>query len=228
MTEQKDQTLQVVEQFTSINGEGRRAGQLAVFVRFKGCNLDCEYCDTKWANEADAPFEARKITEIVTSVTDTGVKNVTLTGGEPLLQKHIKLLIEQLLQAGLRVEIETNGSVAISPFRIAGYDKQLTFTVDYKLGCSKMEEKMLSENFDAVQEQDTVKFVVGSEEDLHRAKEIIDEHHLIGKCSIYFSPVFGAIELEQIVEFMKKEKLNDVNMQIQMHKVIWDPNAKGV
>ena len=80
---------QVVEHFVSINGEGPLAGQLAVFIRFKGCNLSCAYCDTKWANEGDAPFIPMTAEEIHQYILGTGVRNVTLTGGEPLLQPHI-------------------------------------------------------------------------------------------------------------------------------------------
>ena len=81
--------MKVVEKFTSINGEGTRAGELAVFVRFKGCNLRCSYCDTMWANEPDCPYEEETPEEILNYVLGTGIRNVTLTGGEPLLQKDI-------------------------------------------------------------------------------------------------------------------------------------------
>lgn len=77
------QAFKVCEKFVSINGEGIKAGQLSVFVRFKGCNLDCSYCDTKWANEKDADFESMSTDEIVKYVVETSVQNVTLTGGEP-------------------------------------------------------------------------------------------------------------------------------------------------
>ena len=79
--------MQVVEQFVSINGEGKRAGQLALFVRFAGCNLKCEYCDTKWANEKDVPYDSYTAQDLYNQIKERGVTNVTLTGGEPLLQK---------------------------------------------------------------------------------------------------------------------------------------------
>ncbi len=86
----------VVEIFSSINGEGVRAGQLAVFVRMQGCNLNCAYCDTKWANEADARFHWTSTEEIVELLRSMEIKNVTITGGEPLLQEHISELLETL------------------------------------------------------------------------------------------------------------------------------------
>ena len=79
----------VVEIFSSINGEGTRAGQLAVFIRMQGCNLNCAYCDTKWANEADARFRWTSTEEIVELLRTMEIKNVTITGGEPLLQRQL-------------------------------------------------------------------------------------------------------------------------------------------
>lgn len=81
---------QVVESFVSINGEGRRAGQLALFIRFAGCNLRCSYCDTMWANEPGVAYTWMTKEEIYDLVRESGVENVTITGGEPLLQKDIK------------------------------------------------------------------------------------------------------------------------------------------
>ena len=106
----------VVEQFVSINGEGRLAGQLALFIRFAGCNLQCEYCDTKWANEPDAAYRVYTTEELMDEIRKSGVRNITLTGGEPLKQKGIQELLEQLRKyREIRVEIETNGSVDIMP-----------------------------------------------------------------------------------------------------------------
>ncbi len=100
-------TYRVVERFISLNGEAARAGELAVFIRFAGCNLDCGYCDTKWANEAGVPYEELTEDEIIDYVRRTKVKNVTLTGGEPLIQKDIdKLLLAFELEDDVRVEIE--------------------------------------------------------------------------------------------------------------------------
>ena len=101
----------VVEIFTSINGEGIRAGQLAVFVRFQGCNLDCIYCDTRWANKEDAAYQIMTDEEIVHHILQTGVRNVTLTGGEPLLQDEIERLIRRLSEEdSLSVEIEKSSA----------------------------------------------------------------------------------------------------------------------
>ena len=96
--------------FGSINGEGTHAGELAVFLRFRGCNLNCGFCDTKWANAADAPATEESAEELVEYVRQTGVQNVTLTGGEPLLQL-TGSLVKKLHDEGRFVQIETNGTL---------------------------------------------------------------------------------------------------------------------
>lgn len=219
--------FQVVETFVSINGEGRRAGELAVFIRFLGCNLNCSYCDTRWANKPDTPFRWMSEEEIYEYVKQTGVRNVTLTGGEPLLQPEIEALLTRLLgDSKIRVEIETNGSIDLTPF--AKLQHAPSFTMDYKLAGSGMEDKMNRKNFSLLTIKDTVKFVVGSREDLERSAQIIEEENLLGRTAIYFSPVFGRIEPEEIVNFLMERKLNDVRVQLQLHKFIWDPDRKGV
>ena len=219
-------SFKVVEIFESINGEGMRAGELAVFVRMKGCNLSCNYCDTIWANEAECEFEEMTADRIVERVKKSGIKNVTLTGGEPLLQKDADKLLKLFSdEKDIRVEIETNGSVNLSPF--LKYENT-SFTMDYKLPESDMEKYMDLENFKILRKKDTLKFVASSVNDLKKAKDIIEKYDLIDRVNIIFSPVFGKIELTDIVDFLKDNKLNDVRMQLQMHKFIWAPDERGV
>ena len=220
--------MRVAEKFISINGEGTRAGELAVFVRFTGCNLRCSYCDTMWANEPGCPYEEMSPAQICEYVRSTGIKNVTLTGGEPLLQKDMDKLISLLIsECGVRVEIETNGAVDLRPFAELPEGRPL-FTMDYKLPSSGYEDRMIAENFSVLEKEDTVKFVSGSRADLERAGEIIEKYGLLDRCHVYFSPVFGRIEPAEIVDFMLNKRMNKARIQIQMHKVIWDANARGV
>ena len=130
----------VAEKFVSINGEGKYAGELAVFIRFRGCNLKCTYCDTVWANTGDCPAEMMSVEDIVSYVNEEGIKNVTLTGGEPLLQENIDILVESLMKSGHNVEIETNGSFSIKNLSEKTYRPD--FTIDYKLPSSEMESFM--------------------------------------------------------------------------------------
>ena len=218
----------VAEVFASINGEGVRAGQLAVFVRFCGCNLNCLNCDTTWANPPDAPGTIYETDRLVREVRKYGIRNVTVTGGEPLLNRQIGDFFRALTEAdpGIRIEVETNGSISPEPF--LKEFPAITWTMDYKLPGSGMESRMDPEAFRLLRPCDTVKFVVGSREDLLRATEVTASLHLTERCHVFYSPVFGRIDPEEIVEFMKEFRQNEVTLQLQMHKVIWDPNARGV
>lgn len=221
----------VAEKFVSINGEGRRAGQLAVFIRFFGCNLRCSYCDTAWAwpdaIPANGPGEQLTNDEIYQYIKQSGVQNVTLTGGEPLRQPHILPLLEQLAaDPSLAVEIETNGSQPLGP--VLALANRPALTVDYKLPGSGMEAQMRPQDLARLDKQDVVKFVCGSQADLQRAEEVIRRLRLLGRVGVYLSPVWGQIEPAAIVEFMRQKQLNGVNLQLQMHKFIWPPDARGV
>lgn len=218
--------MKVVEKFISLNGEGARSGEPSVFVRFKGCNLNCSYCDTKWANEPGCGYEEMSPEEIRDYISASGIRNVTLTGGEPLIAKDIDKLIALLLSDPfLRVEIETNGSADIAPFC---KDRRPVFTMDYKLPSSGCEDAMRTGNFSLLAGEDTVKFVVSGTRDLERALEIIRKYDLPGRCGVYLSPVFGKADLQEMASFIINNKLNDVRMQVQLHKVIWDPSQRGV
>ena len=216
----------VVEKFISINGEGCRAGELAVFIRFRRCNLNCSYCDTKWANDENAHAEIMTADEIAEYIGDTGVKNVTLTGGEPLLQSDIGGLVELLIKQGNSVEIETNGSISIAELSRQEYRPH--FTLDYKLPVSGMEKAMLTDNYKYLADGDVVKFVAGSRSDLEKTLYIINKFDLTKKCFVYISPVFNKINPAEIVDFMAENKLNNVRLQLQLHKFIWNPDERGV
>lgn len=219
--------FKVVEKFISINGEGRCAGELAAFIRFAGCNLNCSYCDTKWANEPNAPYEILSEEEIYAYIKEQGVNNVTLTGGEPLLQENIGRLIKLLSKdKDLRIELETNGAVTLDDFIDIG--ENVTFTLDYKLPGSKMNHMMVMENYYLIRNNDTVKFVVSDREDLDKAREIIEKYNLTDRVAVYLSSSFGVIKPEDIVNYMMEHNMNKVRLQLQMHKYIWDPNRKGV
>ncbi|MBQ2265583.1 MAG: putative 7-carboxy-7-deazaguanine synthase QueE [Oscillospiraceae bacterium] len=218
--------FRLAERFVSINGEAAHAGELAVFLRFTGCNLNCSYCDTAWANEENAPYTVYTTQEICDYVQETGVKNVTITGGEPLLQKDLPELLRALHALGIRTEIETNGSQPIA--ELAKMAERPAFTLDYKCPSSGMEDAMLIKNYLYLMPEDCVKFVVGSREDLERAREVMDEFFLPERCRVYLSPVFGKIDPKEIVEFMQENEMNGVRLQLQLHKIIWHPEERGV
>lgn len=217
----------IAEHFISINGEGTRVGQLAYFIRFPGCNLTCTYCDTSWANQPDTKYTEMTAEDILETVRLSGIRNVTITGGEPLIQENIAELLTLLCaDSHLSVEIETNGSADISAF--TQLKNRPVFTLDYKLPSSQMEIMMRVSNFEYLKPCDTVKFVAGSLEDLERAMTVIDAYSLIEKCNVHISPVFGEIEPSDIVEFMKQNTMNGISLRLQLHKLIWDPQKRGV
>lgn len=220
-------SYKISETFISINGEGKKAGELALFIRLTGCNLRCRYCDTLWATDQDAPHRVMTLDELLKLIKASAVKNVTLTGGEPLFHEGVEALIDGISKLEDKyLEIETNGSIDIRSFKKAS--QNVSFTVDFKSPSSGMSLKMFHQNYQTVDQRDTVKFVVGTYEDLEVARKVINEHQLLKRTSVYFSPIFGAIEGKDIVEYMIKHDLNGVRLQLQLHKYIWNPEEKGV
>jgi len=222
----------VNELFNSIDGEGKRAGELATFIRVSGCNLRCSYCDSKytWGKEG----KEMSIGEIMDFVCSQGYYNITITGGEPLIYPEMRELVDSLLSHGHNVNIETNGT--INPVEFFGnlYDNpNLFITMDYKCACSGEEDKMDINNFYGLTTKDVLKFVVSNVEELEKAKEFMFDlattKHNEDLPIVYFSPVFGRIEPKQIVEFMKKYRIdNHTRIQLQLHKYIWPPMMRGV
>jgi len=220
-------SFNVVEKFVSINGEGQHAGELAVFIRLRGCNLNCSYCDTRWACTDDALAQDMTEDELVEYVRTTGVKRVTLTGGEPLLAKDVGVLLKRFSkEEDIKVEIETNGSINIGPF--VNIPNPPAFTLDYKLAGSGMEGKMDLSNFEYLTSKDTVKFVCSAVEELKKVEEITDRYSLSSKCQVLISPVFGRIKPADMVDYLIEHKRNDIRLQLQLHKFIWDPDKRGV
>lgn len=217
----------VAERFVSINGESLRAGEIAVFIRFAGCNLNCGYCDTKWANAEDTEYESLSKEEIYDYIKRTEITNVTLTGGEPLVQDGIdELLLTLAMDETLHIEVETNGSVDIAEFK--ALTDRISYTLDYKLPDSGMEAFMCLSNYNYIDKKDVVKFVAGSPADLQRAREIMYTYGLDVKTNVYISPVFGKLEPADIVDFMLENNMNGIRLQLQMHKLIWSPETRGV
>ena len=217
----------VIEKFVSIDGEGITAGELAVFIRFADCNLRCSWCDTRYSWENCEKAESLSKEEIFSYIKESKVRNVTLTGGEPLLVPQIEDLLVLLHgDSSLKIHIETNGSVALKEFK--NKFANIEFVVDYKLPLSGMTSHMCHENMSCVTGKDVYKFVIAGKEDLEMAHKIILDNKLSERCNIHFSPVIGSIEICKIVDFMKENNLVDVRLQLQLHKFIWSKDTRGV
>ena len=212
--------IKINEIFYSIDGEGMRAGYPAVFIRTAGCNLRCDYCDTGYALSKEAGI-SMSIEDIEKKVSEYNCKNITLTGGEPLLNKAAKKLIKKLTESGYDVIVETNGSIPIKDITTS-----CKICMDWKIPSSGMCREMLEENLSQLYAVDCLKMVV-RKEDLPYVDKFLNEHTLA--CPVYISPVFGEINLEEIAEFIKNyHGQNRVKMQVQLHKIIWDPDRRGV
>lgn len=212
--------ITINEIFYSLDGEGKRAGSPAVFIRTAGCNLRCNYCDTGYALSGNAGVKM-SIEDIISKVSEYNCQNVTVTGGEPLCNPGTKDLIKELWRKGYKVIIETNGSMPI--IEVAQY---CSVCMDWKMPSCGMSEKMLEKNLSILWKDDVLKAVV-RKTDLPYLKEFLDTHKL--KCPVYISPVFGEIKLSDIADFIKEyHGGNNVRLQVQLHKIIWEPTMRGV
>ena len=213
----------VAEIFDSIDGEGKRTGYMAVFVRFAGCNIRCTYCDTAYAlKESDAEEFLTK-EELLERIRSYPWKRITFTGGEPLLHP-LQEICDILGEEGYEINIETNGAVPL----LARRSQNLFYTMDYKCTDSGMKSFMRLPNLKELTEEDVLKFVVSSKTDLEDMKEIIIKYFPRGGPKFYVSPVWGKIEPRELVEYVRKEKLAEVCVQVQLHKIIWEPDRRGV
>lgn len=218
--------MRVNEIFKSIDGEGLRTGELTTFIRLAGCNLRCSYCDTCYALKNSNGTEM-SVDEIVKMAKKYDYKNITLTGGEPLIHRDVDSLISKLCENGFYVNIETNGSVPIDKYIL---NKNILITMDYKLPSSGVEKNMNLNNLEKLRKNDVLKFVIGKD-DFDKIKQIIEKYSI--KSYIYLSPVFGEVEPFEIVDFMKIMHTQGIDtskmrVQVQLHKIIWNPNERGV
>ena len=247
--------MNVIEIFSSIDGEGSRQGLLTTFLRLHDCNIRCSYCDTSYSYGIDSVFTEMTAAEVANVIESFGNHRITITGGEPLLQEAAVVeLIDELNRRNVQTmqdntsgqigstciididkfdkremlnnspydfNIETNGTIIPSFHR-----DNVWFTYDYKTPSSLAEESMNVDIFKAATERDLIKFVVGSPEDLDCMRRIIDQYPTAAQ--IYVSPVWGQIEAVSIIDYMKEYNLQNVRFQLQIHKFVWDPDAKGV
>ena len=215
--------LTINEIFYSIQGESTFAGQPCVFVRLTGCDLRCTYCDTEYAFYEG---KRRSMDDIMAEVATHPCKLVEVTGGEPLLQKRVHTLMSRLADAGYTVLIETSGAHDISPV-----DPRVHRIMDLKTPSSGECARNRMENLPLLGVRDEVKFVIGSEEDYAWAKAQVlasipgwaDRVN-----AILFSPVFGKFTPLELATRVLADGLPRVRMQLQMHKLIWEPNQRGV
>lgn len=212
--------LTVNEIFLSVQGESTWAGLRCVFVRLTACDLRCSYCDTAYAF---LEGKRRPLAEVVAEALAFDCPLVEVTGGEPLLQAAALPLMTALCDAGRTVLLETSGAHDIS--RV---DPRVHRIMDLKTPGSGECARNLWTNIDHLTPRDEVKFVIGSREDYEWSRDQVRKFDLPRRVNaVLFSPVFGRIAPVEIVNWILEDKL-DVRFQLQLHKVVWDPEKRGV
>jgi 7-carboxy-7-deazaguanine synthase len=211
--------LTVCETFISLMGESTLAGLPAFFIRLSGCNLRCTYCDTTYAYEEGG---TRSVESLVDAARGSLQRLVLVTGGEPLLQKGTRMLLEELIRAGLEVMVETNGSLPIK-----GIDARVRRVVDIKCPGSGMGSHNLWNNLEILTPRDEVKFIISDQDDFTWALEVASRYRLTDRVPVLISPVFGTLPLSEVAAWIVKSG-RPVRLNLQLHKYIWGPEVQGV
>ena len=212
--------LKINEIYLSVQGESTWVGLPCVFVRLTGCDLRCTYCDTAYAFYEGV---RRSLGDILKEVLSFDCSLVEITGGEPLLQKNVLPLMTALCDADRTVLIETSGAHDISKI-----DPRVHRIMDLKTPSSGEVDRNLYSNIAFLSQRDEVKFVIGSRQDYEWTRSQINRHRLAERVkAVLLSPVFGSIEPRQIVDWMLADRL-PARFQLQIHKFIWEPQARGV
>jgi 7-carboxy-7-deazaguanine synthase len=212
--------LHVNEIFFSIQGESTHAGRPCVFVRLAGCNLRCRWCDTEYAFYDG---RNRTIAEVAAILEGYRCDLVEITGGEPLLQEGVYPLMSSLLESGHSVMVETSGAVDVSRL-----DPRVIKIMDLKCPGSGECERNLWSNLEHLSARDEVKFVIADRADYEWAREVIAGRSLADKVNaILMSPVFGNLEPATLAAWLLEDRL-PARLQLQIHKYIWPPDARGV
>lgn len=212
--------MKVCEIFVSIQGESTFAGMPCTFVRLSGCNLRCSYCDTTYSYDEGTDMSIERIMD---KVTEEGPRLVEITGGEPLLQHDEVLeLMKRLLDSGYKVLLETNGSVSL-----ASLDSRVVVIMDVKTPASTMSRQNDYSNFSYLKPDDEVKFVICDRNDYEWSKIMVQEQDLSKRCKVLFSPSAGSIDPGDLADWILRDRLN-VRLNLQLHKIIYDPDKRGV
>jgi 7-carboxy-7-deazaguanine synthase len=212
--------LTINEIFHSIQGESTHSGRPCVFVRLTACDLRCSWCDTTYAFT-----EGRKMTidDILERVNAYECDLVEVTGGEPLLQRDVYPLMEQLLASGKTVMVETGGHLSIKDVPAS-----VIRIVDVKCPGSGESAKNHWENLELLRPSDEVKFVIQDRVDYEFARDIVARHRLLERtAAVLFSPVHGVLPSKDLAAWILADRL-PVRLQLQAHKYIWDAQTRGV
>jgi 7-carboxy-7-deazaguanine synthase len=225
MSTDESASLPVTEIFHSVQGESTWSGLPCTFVRLTGCPLRCVWCDTEYAFHGGTP---RTLDQIVKEVRSIGTSLVEITGGEPLAHPNAYVLVERLLNEGSTVLVETSGAFDVAPL-----DPRAHRIMDLKCPGSGESDRNLWENLDHLTDRDEVKFVILDRADYEWARDTILEHGLDRRLeegslgALLMSPVWDRCNLLDLAGWILEDRL-PVRLQTQLHKHIWEPDARGV
>lgn len=215
-----EETLNIIELYSSVQGETSLAGLPTFFVRLAACNLRCTWCDTPYSFGRGNPTSAQFILD---QVKQSGLRYVCITGGEPLLQPDVIPFMSHLCDRAFVVSLETSGSLSI-----AKVDPRVRTILDVKCPGSGMSEKNDWKNLELLRAHDEVKFVIKDEADYKFSKEVFHKYGLHRRISnVLISPVHGEIDPRLIIDWIMQDKL-PFRLNLQLHKYVWPPNTMGV
>ena len=212
--------MNVHELYLSLQGESTYVGRPCVFVRLTACDLRCRWCDTPYAFTGGRRMS---VDEVVDAVLAYGCPLVEITGGEPLLQPDVVPLAGTLIARGVHVLIETGGHRPIDDL-----PDEVTVILDVKCPGSGEAERMHWPNLEQLSATDEVKFVIADRADFDYACEVVTRHRLAERMgAVHFSPVFGELAPDVLARWILEARA-PVRLQLQAHKYIWSPEARGV
>jgi 7-carboxy-7-deazaguanine synthase len=212
--------LTVFEIYESIQGESTHAGRPCVFVRLAACDLRCAWCDTPYAFTGGTK---KSVEEILREVEAFGARLVEITGGEPMLQREVTVLMQALLDAGHEVLLETGGHIPLD-----SVPEAVVAIVDVKCPGSGESAKMHWPNLEQLSPHDEVKFVIADRVDFEYAREVVKRYDLTARAAaVLFSPVHGALKPDELARWILAARI-PVRLQLQQHKYIWSPETRGV
>lgn len=212
-------TLTVNEIFYSIQGETITAGLPSVFVRLTGCNLDCSYCDTRYARDNGTAMEIGSIIQKIEEFPPAD--HVTVTGGEPLAQPNAVILLKQIIDRGWKCQIETNGSILLKDV-----PEKVRKIVDVKTPSSGESDSFDIRNLKYLTDRDEIKFIITDEGDYEFSKDFMSRHHVKKGTVVNLSPAFNTMSYSDLADRIIRDGL-PVRLNLQLHKIIWGPDAKG-